>query len=102
MGCVSNPAAVRFCQCRVSLQGVTFAGLTSLPLGIIAGLFVVSRLALACSAGAEAKWASLPGTRFPQIMAVGVTVRNRLHHVDFHRHAFSSVDPTINWAKLGI
>lgn len=97
-----------FANAGVSLQGVTFAGLTSLlPLGIIAGLFVGKPLGISlfCWLALKFKWASLPpGTRFPQIMAVGVLCGiGFTMSIFIATLAFSSVDPgLINWAKLGI
>ena len=97
-----------FANAGVSLQGVTFAGLTSLlPLGIIAGLFVGKPLGISlfCWLALKFKWASLPpGTRFPQIMAVGVPCGIGLTMSIFIATlAFRSVYPgLINWAKLGL
>lgn len=97
-----------FANAGVSLQGVTLAGLTSLlPLGIIAGLFVGKPLGISlfCWLALKFKWASLPpGTRFPQIMAVGVLCGiGFTMSIFIATLAFSNVDPgLINWAKLGI
>ncbi|MCE9982725.1 Na+/H+ antiporter NhaA [Leclercia adecarboxylata] len=97
-----------FANAGVSLQGVTFAGLTSmLPLGIIAGLFIGKPLGISlfCWLALKLKLASLPhGTTCRQIMAVGVlcgigfTMSIFISTLAFGAHA----PELIVWAKLGI
>lgn len=76
MGRVPDPAALRFANAGVSLQGVTIDGLTSmLPLGIIAGLLIGKPLGISlfCWLALRFKLAHLPqGTTYQQIMAVGI------------------------------
>ena len=97
-----------FANAGVSLEGVTFSGLTSmLPLGIIAGLFIGKPLGISlfCWLALKLKLASLPhGTTFKQIMAVGVlcgigfTMSIFISTLAFGAHA----PELIVWAKLGI
>lgn len=97
-----------FANAGVSLQGVTFAGLTSmLPLGIIAGLFIGKPLGISlfCWLALKLKLASLPhGTTFRQIMAVGVLCGiGFTMSIFISTLAFAGLDPQlIVWAKLGI
>ena len=97
-----------FANAGVSLQGVTLDGLTSiLPLGIIAGLLIGKPLGISlfCWLALRLKLAKLPeGTRFQQIMAVGILCGIGFTMSIFIASlAFGSVDPAlINWAKLGI
>lgn len=97
-----------FANAGVSLDGVTFGGLTSmLPLGIIAGLFIGKPLGISlfCWLALKLKLASLPhGTTCRQIMAVGVlcgigfTMSIFISTLAFGPHA----PELIVWAKLGI
>lgn len=97
-----------FANAGVSLEGVTFGGLTSmLPLGIIAGLFIGKPLGISlfCWLALKLKLASLPqGTTCRQIMAVGVlcgigfTMSIFISTLAFGPHA----PELIVWAKLGI
>ncbi len=97
-----------FANAGVSLEGVTFGGLTSmLPLGIIAGLFIGKPLGISlfCWLALKLKLASLPhGTTWRQIMAVGVlcgigfTMSIFISTLAFGPHA----PELIVWAKLGI
>ena len=97
-----------FANAGVSLEGVTFDGLTSmLPLGIIAGLFIGKPLGISlfCWLALKLKLASLPhGTTGRQIMAVGVlcgigfTMSIFISTLAFGAHA----PELIVWAKLGI
>ena len=97
-----------FANAGVSLEGVTFGGLTSmLPLGIIAGLFIGKPLGISlfCWLALKLKLASLPhGTTCRQIMAVGVlcgigfTMSIFISTLAFGAHA----PELIVWAKLGI
>lgn len=97
-----------FANAGVSLEGVTFSGLTSmLPLGIIAGLFIGKPLGISlfCWLALKLKLAKLPeGANFSQIMAVGLLCGIGFTMSIFIASlAFGSVDPSlINWAKLGI
>jgi Na+:H+ antiporter, NhaA family len=97
-----------FANAGVSLEGVTFAGLTSmLPLGIIAGLFIGKPLGITlfCWLALKFRLASLPqGTTFRQIMAVGVLCGiGFTMSIFISTLAFASLDPQlIVWAKLGI
>lgn len=97
-----------FANAGVSLEGVTFGGLTSmLPLGIIAGLFIGKPLGISlfCWLALKLKLATLPhGTTCRQIMAVGV-----LCGIGFTMSIFistlafgASAPELIDWAKLGI
>lgn len=97
-----------FANAGVSLEGVTFGGLTSmLPLGIIAGLFIGKPLGISlfCWLALKLKLARLPqGTTCRQIMAVGVlcgigfTMSIFISTLAFGPHA----PELIVWAKLGI
>ncbi|WP_337016857.1 Na+/H+ antiporter NhaA [Leclercia sp. AS011] len=97
-----------FANAGVSLEGVTFGGLTSmLPLGIIAGLFIGKPLGISlfCWLALKLKLASLPqGTTCRHIMAVGVlcgigfTMSIFISTLAFGPHA----PELIVWAKLGI
>lgn len=97
-----------FANAGVSLEGVTFGGMTSmLPLGIIAGLFIGKPLGISlfCWLALKLKLARLPqGTTGRQIMAVGVlcgigfTMSIFISTLAFGPHA----PELIVWAKLGI
>ncbi len=97
-----------FANAGVSLDGVTFAGLTSLlPMGIVAGLFIGKPLGISlfCWAALKLKLASLPeGTTSKDIMAIGVLCGIGFTMSIFIASlAFGSADPAlITWAKLGI
>ena len=97
-----------FANAGVSLEGVTFAGLTSLlPLGVIAGLFIGNpvRIALFCLLALRLKLAKLPqGAAFKQIMAVGVLCGiGFTMSIFIATLAFGDIDThMVAWAKLGI
>lgn len=97
-----------FANAGVSLQGVTAGGLAStLPLGIIAGLFIGKPLGIGlfCWLAVKLKLASLPhGTTGRQIMAVGVLCGiGFTMSIFISTLAFGSLNPQlIVWAKIGI
>ena len=97
-----------FANAGVSLQGVTFEGLTSLlPLGIMAGLFIGKPLGISlfCWLALRFKLAKLPeNTSWRQIFAVSVLCGiGFTMSIFISTLAFGSLDPTlITWAKLGI
>lgn len=97
-----------FANAGVSLQGVTFDGLTSLlPMGIMAGLFIGKPLGIGlfCWVALKLKLANLPeGTTGKDIVAVGVLCGIGFTMSIFIASlAFSGVDPAlITLAKLGI
>ncbi|GJL34267.1 Na(+)/H(+) antiporter NhaA [Phytobacter ursingii] len=97
-----------FANAGVSLEGVTFAGLTSLlPMGVIAGLFIGKPvgITLFCWLALRLKLAKLPqGAAFKQIMAVGVLCGiGFTMSIFIATLAFGDVDThMVAWAKLGI
>ncbi|SFD82481.1 sodium/proton antiporter, NhaA family [Phytobacter palmae] len=97
-----------FANAGVSLEGVTFAGLTSLlPLGVIAGLFIGKPvgITLFCWLALRLKLAKLPqGAAFKQIMAVGVLCGiGFTMSIFIATLAFGDIDThMVAWAKLGI
>lgn len=97
-----------FANAGVSLEGVTFAGLTSLlPMGVIAGLFIGKPVGITifCWLALRLKLAKLPqGAAFKQIMAVGVLCGiGFTMSIFIATLAFGDVDThMVAWAKLGI
>ncbi|XWJ91637.1 Na+/H+ antiporter NhaA [Phytobacter ursingii] len=97
-----------FANAGVSLEGVTFAGLTSLlPMGVIAGLFIGKPvgITLFCWLALRLRLAKLPqGAAFKQIMAVGVLCGiGFTMSIFIATLAFGDVDThMVAWAKLGI
>lgn len=97
-----------FANAGVSLEGVTFAGLTSLlPMGVIAGLFVGKPVGITifCWLALRLKLAKLPqGAAFKQIMAVGVLCGiGFTMSIFIATLAFGDIDiHMVAWAKLGI
>jgi NhaA family Na+:H+ antiporter len=97
-----------FANAGVSLEGVTFAGLTSLlPMGVIAGLFVGKPVGITifCWLALRLKLAKLPqGAAFKQIMAVGVLCGiGFTMSIFIATLAFGDIDThMVAWAKLGI
>ncbi len=97
-----------FANAGVSLEGVTFAGLTSLlPMGVIAGLFIGKPVGITifCRLALRLKLAKLPqGAAFKQIMAVGVLCGiGFTMSIFIATLAFGDVDThMVAWAKLGI
>lgn len=97
-----------FANAGVSLEGVTFAGLTSLlPMGVIAGLFIGKPVGiiLFCWLALRLRLAKLPqGAAFKQIMAVGVLCGiGFTMSIFIATLAFGDVDThMVAWAKLGI
>lgn len=97
-----------FANAGVSLQGVTFEGLTSLlPLGIMAGLFIGKPLGIGlfCWLALRLNLAKLPqGTTGTQIFAVSVLCGiGFTMSIFISTLAFGGLDPSlITWAKLGI
>lgn len=94
-----------FANAGVSLQGVTIEGLTSSPLGIIAGLFIGKPLGISlfCWLGVKLKMGiAAEGTTCKQIVAVGILCGIGFTMSIFIASlVFSSVNPgLINWAKL--
>lgn len=97
-----------FANAGVSLEGVTFAGLTSLlPMGVIVGLFIGKPVGITifCWLALRLKLAKLPqGAAFKQIMAVGVLCGiGFTMSIFIATLAFGDVDThMVAWAKLGI
>ena len=97
-----------FANAGVSLEGVTFAGLTSLlPMGVIAGLFIGKPVGITifCWLAHRLKLAKLPqGAAFKQIMAVGVLCGiGFTMSIFIATLAFGDIDiHMVAWAKLGI
>lgn len=97
-----------FANAGVSLEGVTFAGLTSLlPMGVIAGLFIGKPVGITifCWLALRLKLAKLPqGAAFKQIMAVGVLCGiGFTMSIFIATLAFGDIDThMVAWAKLGI
>ena len=97
-----------FANAGVSLEGVTFAGLTSLlPMGVIAGLFIGKPVGITifCWLALRLKLAKLPqGAAFKQIMAVCVLCGiGFTMSIFIATLAFGDVDThMVAWAKLGI
>ncbi len=97
-----------FANAGVSLEGVTFAGLTSLlPMGVIAGLFIGKPVGITifCWLALRLKLAKLPqGAAFKQIMSVGVLCGiGFTMSIFIATLAFGDVDThMVAWAKLGI
>lgn len=97
-----------FANAGVSLEGVTFAGLTSLlPMGVIAGLFIGKPVGITifCWLALRLKLAKLPqGAAFKQIMAVGVLCGiGFTMSIFIATLAFGDIDiHMVAWAKLGI
>ena len=97
-----------FANAGVSLEGVTFAGLTSLlPMGVIAGLFIGKPVGITifCWLALRLTLAKLPqGAAFKQIMAVGVLCGiGFTMSIFIATLAFGDVDThMVAWAKLGI
>lgn len=97
-----------FANAGVSLEGVTFSGLTSLlPMGVIAGLFIGKPVGITifCWLALRLKLAKLPqGAAFKQIMAVGVLCGiGFTMSIFIATLAFGDVDThMVAWAKLGI